>query len=342
MVVGRSRVRSGYVVAIVCLCLMSVQLLLPSIRHKLSVNVDRSKMNGVSESDIGFRDMIRKRKDSKLSGPALSCRREPVLYDTSAAIRDEYKDFMQSWLYKQENQTTTLIPLDDIENATFIAVKSKGRPGFSITAKAWNATYSVPGRRRGDIAIPRSMLAGKPKILQGDFVVFINNHDNVHAHVLIDHLPALALLREQYPSHYKFLLHDTRINREMMTWLDGIFVRDRVVWFEAGEKLRIDGTLLVWPEMIVEKTRVRSIAAINALRRWIESQKTLEAKEKKSLVVYATRNAPGIRNDRLVDPVHESDVLYLIRKAIKRHERNETLVIYTGAHDDGQGMSFQE
>merc|ERR1719464_917069 len=94
----------------------------------------------------------------------------------------------------------------------------------------------------------------------GDVVAFVNFYDTVHAHVLIDHLPAIAYLRQTWPpsTNTTFLLHGSNTLKNMLTWLDPNFVSNHVIWITKDTEKKVwrvpkDRTLYVWNVKDVRK-----------------------------------------------------------------------------------------
>lgn len=188
----------------------------------------------------------------------------------------------------------------------------------------------------------------KDRSFSGDWIVFMNRFSHVHAHILIDHFPGIAILREMYPKPSKFLLHDAPALKKMLTWLDPNFVLNRVVWLKNKELIQIQGSLSFLDQNPNRDfARYRNEAYSNALRRWIQEVKGPKLKSlnssnnKQSLVLYLSRSA-GAGHARAVNPLHEMDIIHAIRLAMKKHHKTEKLVVFTGVDKNNTQISLEE
>mmetsp|Transcript_444 Transcript_444/g.1024 ORF Transcript_444/g.1024 Transcript_444/m.1024 type:complete len:418 (+) Transcript_444:303-1556(+) len=186
----------------------------------------------------------------------------------------------------------------------------------------------------------------KDRSFSGDWIVFMKRFSNVHAHILIDHFPGIAILREMYPKSFKFLLYDAPLLKKMLTWLDPNFVLNRVVWLKNKELVQIQGRLS-FLEPNPKSFNTRYAAYSNALRRWIQEVKGPKLKSlnssnnKRSLVLYLSRSA-GAGHARKVNPLHQKDIIHAIRLAMKKHHKTEKLVVFTGVDKNNTPISLEE
>jgi len=267
----------------------------------------------------------------------------PTLCDQNATLRENYRNSMQSWS-RVKRRKHRLPKLRVIENGTFVMLPHR-RSSLHVQGSAWNKTYTVTDRGYKKLSpknFTDSNIIGKPRLLQGNYIAFFNIFDDVHAHIIIDHLPAIAFFRESYPESYKFILHETKTNKEMLTWLDEDFVLSRVFWMKEKEQIQTQGNLLIWEQE--GPGDVRNTIAVEALRRWVGEKKyrNVISGGKQSRVLYVSRNSREATHRRSVDCLHEQDIIQAIQNAMILYDRDEELVILTGADENNRTMSLQE
>jgi len=278
--------------------------------------------NSKKQDTIGFKDRV-------------------ILFDDDQNKVKDHSYFMSKYSEKYSKEIRpSITPIVDGR----IKIKIKKRKFVSL--EAWNDTFCIYNCSDTlyNSTEEEKMIEGGG---EGDVVAFVNHFDNVHAHVLIDHLPAIAYLRQTY-TNVTFLLNGSNMMKRILTWLDPTFVSNRVIWITWDTQNKVwrvpkGQTLYVWKRINED---VRNLDNWIALRRWIQEVKNIdeEQTESRKRVVYASRNSPGAKHHRAMDPSHEADIITMIKTAMDRHwgDVKKKLVIYTGYDKNNSLMSLQE
>lgn len=258
--------------------------------------------------------------------------RHATLHDRRNVTRDKYEKAISAVVYnlqgppQAENDVPKLTVLKG-DSINYIIWDMAHPP----EASAWTNDKAVEGLM---YVKPRSIRPPQ-STLTGDFVCFLNWAESAFGHFNNHHLPSIAWLKEQVPVTTRFILHDNKLSRKVIQFLDPIFY-ERVVWVDVEQQVKIRGSLTV-PVLHTFHMHQGDMRPMASLRRWIYSLKS--GFPKTNVVFYSRKNA---RHRRAL--AHEEEVLLSLQKVMNDFgmDRNSELIIYNGKRKDGTAMSMEE
>lgn len=185
--------------------------------------------------------------------------------------------------------------------------------------------------------------------VSGPHVFFHSWFPSFFAHLMDDHLPSIAWLREQVSEDTRFLLLDNPLSRRFLEWFDLNFY-NRVEWINEEEIVQvIDGDLMVFDRSCYKMSHP---TLSSSLHMWFNSRAPLllstaargnsssRLRKPRSSIVFYTRSGPGaLRGGRVVQGEHEQELLRLIRISMAKHHRQEELVIFSGYNMDNSNSN---
>ena len=247
--------------------------------------------------------------------------------DTTLALTNHFNRFVDLDLPK----------IRTLHNASFVVHHS----GKKSQAVAWTddgETVEGPGWIRLD-EIPKQFKQPVPtRVLKdGDYVAFTSWFEGNFGHYLDDHLPSIAYLRSIAPATTKFLLVDTPLARNVMDYLDPDFARERIVWIQIRECVRVEGSMTVAIPHSIPLMHGQGRGHVY-LRKWINEHHPYNPDTPKQ-VVYYSRGSADTHHSRKVDPEHEEKVLETIRAKMQQHGKEERLVVFNGLDKDPSGTN---
>jgi hypothetical protein len=150
-----------------------------------------------------------------------------------------------------------------------------------------------------------------------------------YGHFMVNYMPNIAWMREQTSPNNKFLLISNPTTKSFIKWFDVLFY-NRVVWIEPGQLVMVKGDL----QLIKRSSYVNAHPSlINSFHRWSEERSTSiltpeVAQQAPSRVVYIHQRGKDINHGHILN---ELEVLQILRKSMKKHNRPEELFILDDA-----------
>ena len=312
--------------------------------------------NGEAESRDEYGPAVPSGSSDKQTFPRS---KKPRLFDSNWSRVSEYQEYINKWAEQRTHvaaQAGDIFRTNDLTGQAMYAIyNDDSRFG---KASVWNASVALVGT---GLIPPRKKMVARGSMILDQAPCYVampaRPFANVHAHILIDHLPALALLREEHDADgCDYLLQDTPVLRKVLEWLDPQFAADRVVWLETGSNKMVKmGKQVILRAWAVPRNPIgngRNPKAVQALRRWLVQVKYndddgvvttgRDDMRKSRRIVYASRNSPTATHARALDLNHEKDVLELILAAMERYNIRGMLEVYNGLDQEGNPVSLQQ
>ena len=207
-----------------------------------------------------------------------------------------------------------------------------------VMAKAVEFGYNTPG---SEYVAPPGGPWTPHLTVSGPHVFFLSWFTGNYGHFLVDHMPSIAWLREQVSSDTRFLLLNNALTQTLLKWFDVDFY-NRIEWISEGQLVQVKGDLMVLNRTDYKNTHP---TLISSFHRWSESRAPFlipgPKKQTRTSIVYYSRGGQSTFHGRVVDKLHEQEILKLIRQYMKKHHRSEELVVFDG-YLNGTVMSFQQ
>lgn len=156
--------------------------------------------------------------------------------------------------------------------------------------------------------------------------LFSNTSSTVH-----DHLPTIAYLRSIIPPTTKMLLVDNKTTRNVLSFIDPEFTRDRIHWINRDVVYHIKGSLTVSVPLGIPAVS-GCCGGFDPMRQWM-AEIHPDNPAKKHVVYYSRGMSTDTHHGRVLERKHEEDVIAHIKAAIAKYGRNEEIVIFTGQKD---------
>ena len=253
-------------------------------------------------------------------------------------------------------------------NDTFVVVDDEEFPtgpvwGTIEMAEDAVAKWSVPPsfdegssgsvRKGGDNSVDAASsddAAGVRILPPGDYATYSGWYVGNFGHYIHDHVSKIAWLKDQVPSNTKFILPHLYLNEEIMKVVDDDFVKERVIWVDYDETVHVpeNGSLTV---MVPHKNTLfgaypqTGTVFTEHFRQWLESahwKKSKKKSKKSKKVIFYSRGSGGTSR-RIIDPLHEEEILAMIRsKMIQYGRKEDDLVIFSGTDEDGNMLSIED
>jgi hypothetical protein len=185
-------------------------------------------------------------------------------------------------------------------------------------------------------------LATKKTVLTGDAVAMFGFIPFNFGHCLHDNLPLVAWLRSIVPETTTFILPDTEIYRNLIDFIDPTFSQ-RIYYYKRNEVVTVEEGTLTVAEPIGLILAPYGNTLFRHFRHWVAEhhEETYYPSEEK-FVIFHTRGGPEAAHGRKIDPQHEQDILNKIYTMMKKYNRKEKLVIFSGVDDNGNRLSYQQ
>ena len=239
-------------------------------------------------------------------------------------------------LWNCEKRTDCDLPFNSRNNIKGSAWTSDGNEAFN------EQNYADTDRRVIWVQHDRyDFLGTKNTTLKGDTAAMFGFFAENFGHVLHDNFPLLAYLKSVVHEHTTFVLPDTKRYRELITFIDPSFM-DRIYFYQSNEIITVEeGTLTV------ANPGGRFLGSygntlLRYMRHWIfDNHPETYPNDEKYLIFYS-RSGPYTHHGRKLDPQHERNVIALIKDNMKKYQRNETLIVFTGNDKEGHILSYTE
>ena len=296
----------------------------------------------------------------------LSVHNHPLIHDKRKDVKEAYETIWNQYVEHNHTQYTDEKPLPAFHsfprggNAHFVVWSA---PRGQMRASAWDDTTTLNYRGY----IPPLCEDAKEKvdglvcndddnnkyvhkiqkeyIVEGDLFGYtaITTYEGHYGHYKHDMLPNIAYFRSTLPQTTRLVLLDVGHNRETIEFIDPVFSKERVVWVQYDEMVTtVRGTLSVAKAPYHPYVMYHNL--LNPLRAWIQERHPRVPQEaEQRTIVYYRRLQSTSKKGRVLNQAQEDDVLMRIRHAMKRYNRKERLVIFTGVnHRDGRDLSLPE
>ena len=180
-------------------------------------------------------------------------------------------------------------------------------------------------------------LGTKNTTIKGDTAAMFGFYPINFGHVLHDNLPLLAFLKSVLPEHTTFALPDTKMYRNLLNFIDPIFM-DRIYFYQSNEIITVeDGNLTVANPKGGRFLGSYGNTLLRYMRHWIfDNHPETYPNDEKYLIFYS-RGGP-----RKLDPQHEEDVITLIKTNMVKYHRSERLVVFTGNDKEGDLLPYTD
>ena len=283
-----------------------------------------------------------------------SVHNHPLIHDSRQDVIDEYEAI---WNMRQKHKATTY---EDDKDPPGIQTLPKGgnyavweAPLGHMWASAWNNSTIVkspgfvpPVCQHAVREVPREDFGctshyvrpvNKEHHLEGDYFGFTSTktYEGHYGHYKHDMLPTIAYYHDTLPKTTKFILLD----RETIEFIDPDFARDRVVWIQFNDVVRVSkGSLTVG--ITPNRPFLMYHDLLNRLRLWVMKEHP-EVPEERT-VIYYRRLQSNAKKGRVLNRQQEQDVLSRIESAMKHYNRKERLVVFDGTDANDEEMSLSD
>jgi hypothetical protein len=292
---------------------------------------------------------------------------QPMLYDSNLEYVDKYnKDmdefrsrvqaeysFMKAMQFSSipqltdgsfEAQTDNKLNVPRIEflyDGKLLLRRDCDFQGCLPKVSAWNDKHAIVDADLNLVHPDRDLeFDQKPeqKSIIGDHIYFSVWFPGNYGHILHDHLPFIAWLKENIDPEVKFLLLYHQVLEDILNIVDPTFIASRVTWINYSNIYHVTkGRLTIFVNAYVN----RNLFFIESLRSWfLASNLDHRALPTNQTVIYYTRNGPGTNNGRIIDSNHENDIISVIKQVMIRLNRPEQLIIFDG-HEHGEKMELR-
>lgn len=259
----------------------------------------------------------------------------PILHTKDEEKKEKYEAKMNQALRMRNGNLRDLPELYSLQNGRIGIWDCKHH---YCKASAWNNETVMAEGRSPWVDPPKVYTTSR--VIVGDAVAYAAWFDGIFGHYLDDHLPSIAYIKSQVPPETKFVLLDTKLARNVLSFLDPVFY-ERVVWVKEHEVIQVvDGQLYV--------TRSEEIPLFfgccrhfDFLRYWLYQHHPTVPERR--TVVYYTRKSSDTGHGRILDQDQEEQVVGIIRNAMVRYNRPEKdVVIFNGQNSWGATLSIEE
>jgi hypothetical protein len=265
---------------------------------------------------------------------------QPMLYDSNLEYVDKYnKDmdefrsrvqaeysFMKAMQFSSipqltdgsfEAQTDNKLNVPRIEflnDGKLLLRRDCDFQGCLPKVSAWNDKHAIVDADLNLVHPDRDLeFDQKPeqKSIIGDHIYFSVWFPGNYGHILHDHLPFIAWLKEKIDPEVKFLLLYHQVLEDILNIVDPTFIASRVTWINYSNIYHVTkGRLTIFVNAYVN----RNLFFIESLRSWfLASNLDHRALPTNQTVIYYTRNGPGTNNGRIIDSNHENDIISVIK-----------------------------